>query len=49
MCMTARRCRDDTCQGFCTKKSALWKFMLRICPNLDVKMGEFWIEIKIRI
>lgn len=47
MCETALRCRDDTCEGFCTRKSALWKFLLKICPNLSEKMGkfssEFWI------
>ena len=41
MCETAKRCRDLTCEGFCSTRSALWQFMLKICPNLSVKMGEF--------
>ena len=47
MCETAQRCRDECCEGFCSRKSALWKFLLKICPNLSEKMGkfssEFWI------
>ena len=44
MCETAARCRNDTCEGFCTKRSALWQFIIRICPNLHEQMGEFLIE-----
>ena len=48
MCEIAARCRNDYCLGLCWRRSDLWKFLVKICPNLSERIGEFFSEFWFR-